>query len=88
MRTNISVIVSRFFLPEFLIRPACRRPTFPPGEGNAPWRRWGYGLPRRLRLLAMTEEGTIPGKKNRETITEMLVRIVRRHCRPRNDVAF
>ena len=35
--------------------------------------------------LAMTEEKTIPGKKNRETITEMLVRIVRRHCRPRKD---
>ena len=28
---------------------------------------------------------TIPGKKNRETITEILVRIVRRHCRPRKD---
>ena len=34
----------------------------------------------------MTEEGTIPGKKNREAIPEMLVRIVRRHRRPRNDM--
>ena len=34
----------------------------------------------------MTEDVTIPGKKNRETIPEMSVRIVRRHRRPRNDM--
>ena len=34
--------------------------------------------------LAMTEEGTKPGKKNRETNKKMWVRIGRRSCRPRN----
>ena len=55
-----------------------------PSPPSAPLGAWGTDC-HVAALLAMTEEGTIPGKKNRETITEMLVRVVWRHRRPRND---